>query len=71
MDIADDEVIAFHLRQNLDPEFEAEPEDVPPIQPPSLKYTLDGLQTAILQWRFKRLNSLLYTAPQPYTHRLP
>lgn len=24
-----DEVIAFHLSQNLDPEFEAEPEDVP------------------------------------------
>ena len=41
VDIADNddlnEVIAFHLSQNLEPEFEAEAEDVPPVQPPSLK----------------------------------
>ena len=35
VDIADNddlnEVIAFHLSQNLEPEFEAEAEDVPPV----------------------------------------
>lgn len=39
-----DEVVAFHLSQNLESESEAELEDVPPVQPPSLKQALDHLR---------------------------
>lgn len=57
VDIADNddlnEVISFHLSQNLEPEVEAEPEDIPPVQPPSLKQALDSLRTVILYEEFQ------------------
>ena len=47
------ELISFHLSQNTEPEIEPELEDMPPVQPPSLKQALDSLRTVLLYEEFQ------------------
>lgn len=57
VDIADNddlnEVISFHLSHNVESEFEMEPEDIPPVQPPSVEQALDCLRTLLLYEEFQ------------------
>ena len=47
------ELISFHLSQNLESEVEPEPEDIPPVQPPSLRQALNSLRTVLLYEEFQ------------------
>ena len=37
----------------MESEFEPEPEDIPPVQPPSLRQALDSLRTVLLYEEFQ------------------